>query len=96
LENTEKTRHACINHLQTWLPLFYPERYALIEEINSLAHRLGGNLLLPKVSWKYYPIQVAFGLKTAQRVMNNWRKAKLLAFRNWDYIFHALQHHKEF
>jgi len=84
LENSERTRRAGVEILQTWLPLFYPEQIELLNAMNQLACTLGGSLSTPKMSWKYYPVEVIFGYKTARRVMLNWNIVKLSALKNWD------------
>jgi glycosyltransferase involved in cell wall biosynthesis len=84
LENSEKTRRAGVRILQTWLPLFYPEHSELLDEMDKRARALGGSLSTPKISWKYYPVEVIFGLKTARNVMCSWNAFKLSALKNWD------------
>lgn len=91
LEDSERTRRACLNLLDSWFPLYYPEEEKLIEKFQVLARELGGYLRPPKVSWKYYPIQKVFGWSTAKKVMNNWRKAKLLAYKNWDRLIYNIR-----
>jgi len=88
LENSERTRHASVRILQTWLPLFYPEQLELLDEMNKLACVLGESLATPKISWKYYPVEVIFGCKTATKVMHNWNVIKLSAYKNWDGLLH--------
>ena len=88
LENSERTRHAGVRILQTWLPLFYPEQSELYEEMNKLACALGGSLSTPKISWKYYPVEVIFGLRTARNVMCSWNAVKLSALKNWDELLY--------
>src|SRR5262249_36062090 len=53
LENTERTREACIKYLQNWLIDFYPERPDIVTQAETLARDLGGALHAPRVSWKY-------------------------------------------
>jgi glycosyltransferase involved in cell wall biosynthesis len=87
LEDSERTKHACLKYLQTWLPFFYPEHNDIHTELNNLAHELGGELMPPTVNWKYYLIKRAFGWKTAKNWMSNWRKIKLMMRKNWDKLF---------
>ena len=67
LEDTERVRAACLRYLQVWLIYFYPERPDIVEEANSLARELGGELQLPKLSWKYSWIKDLFGWGPAKR-----------------------------
>jgi glycosyltransferase involved in cell wall biosynthesis len=91
IENSERTRRAGVKLLQTWLPFFYPEQVEILEAMKQLAFKLGDSLSPPSVSWKYYPVEVIFGYRTARRIMLNWNIAKLSARRNWDRMLHAAQ-----
>jgi glycosyltransferase involved in cell wall biosynthesis len=91
LEDSERTRRACLRLLGMWLPLYYPEEEELLEKFQVLARELGGTLLPPKVSWKYFPIKKIFGWKVAKKVMSNWRQVKLLAYRNWDRLLYNIE-----
>jgi glycosyltransferase involved in cell wall biosynthesis len=96
LENSERTRRAGVRILQTWLPLFYPEQSELLDEMNKLACALGGSLSMPKISWKYYPVEVLFGLNTARNVMCSWNAVKLSALKNWDgLLYSAMERRKK-
>lgn len=108
LEDSERTRSACLMLLQRWLYHFYPEKpelhpekdelhpekdellFELLHKINDLARELGGNLLPPKLSWKYSLIKKIFGLKVAMKVRDIVSKAKLLAYINWDRLIYEL------
>lgn len=90
LEDSERTRAACLRYLQTWLGYFYPEQHELLQKINALAHELGGTLLPPELSWKYSWIKKIFGWKVAKKFRNMVRKVKLLAYKNWDRFFYSL------
>jgi glycosyltransferase involved in cell wall biosynthesis len=83
LEDSERTRAASLNYLQTFLPYFYGNE-ALLNKLYDMAEELGGTLNPPKVSWKYRPIEMIFGPNVTKKVINNWRSAKLLARGNWD------------
>lgn len=70
LEESKRTRAAAVRLLQNNLIYFYPEEKELLEEIESLAHGLGGTLSPPNLRWKYWPIKKLFG----------WRVAKIWSF----------------
>ena len=91
LEDSERTRRACLRYLETWLQACYPEKPDLVTTVSNLFHELGGRLPSPTTSWKYYVIQKALGWKTARRVMSNWRKAKLLVCRNLDRLLYSIE-----
>lgn len=86
MENSERTRKACVQHLQTFLPYFYPDQDDLIEKMNNRAHELGGTLK-PPFSWKYYPFEKIFGPKLTHQLKTNWRITKLLAQSYWEKNF---------
>jgi glycosyltransferase involved in cell wall biosynthesis len=44
LEDSDRIRAACINYLQSWLIVFYPERADIVEELEELARGLGGSI----------------------------------------------------
>jgi hypothetical protein len=53
IEDSERVRAASLNYLQTWFIHFYPERVALVKQLEQLAATLGGRLEAPRLSWKY-------------------------------------------
>ena len=66
LEDTERTREACVAYLQRNLIHFYPERDDIADEAAREAKELGGELRPPELSWKYAWLQSAFGWKVAK------------------------------
>ena len=77
LEDSARTRAACVRYLQTWLPSFYPECPEIVEQAARLAASLGGRLEIPPpLSWKYAWIDKGFGrslAKRAQIVLPRWK-----------------------
>jgi glycosyltransferase involved in cell wall biosynthesis len=67
LEESPRTREACVKYLQNWLVFFYPQRMDLVAKASDLAAELGGRLELPRLSWKYSWIQALVGVDTATR-----------------------------
>jgi glycosyltransferase involved in cell wall biosynthesis len=90
LEDSQKTRDACLKYLQIWRLLFYPEQKALLIKMDELADRLGGVLFTPCVSLKYSVIAKLFGWCTAKKAVNRWRRAKLKCLRSWDSLILVL------
>ncbi len=68
LEESERVRAACLQYLQTLAVYFHPEREDLLARLDALARRLGGELTVPPLSWKYAWIQRMFGWKPARRM----------------------------
>jgi hypothetical protein len=88
LENSERTRSACLKYLQIWLLYFYPEKPKLMNRMSDLARELGGSLPPPEVSWKYYPIERVMGWEIAKKVMTCWRNVKSMSYKNWDRLLY--------
>ena len=84
LEDSPRTREACINYLQIWYPFFYNANHELQQKLMSLAMDLKGDLNPPEVSWKYSLIYRMFGWDVTRKVMNEYNKSKLLLVKNWD------------
>jgi hypothetical protein len=67
LEESERVRAACVRYLENWLLVFYPERPDIVRQAESTARDLGGQLGIPRLSWKYSWIETAFGWRLAKR-----------------------------
>jgi glycosyltransferase involved in cell wall biosynthesis len=91
LEDSERTRSACVAYLQTWLPEFYPNRPDLMGEAQQLAASLGGLLSLPKASWKYAWIEKLFGFRAAKHTQLYYNRGKFSALRAWDKVMYSLE-----
>ena len=94
LEDSRRTRSAALTYLQTWLPFFYPQQTALLQDINGLANRLGGQLSPVEVSWKHYPIKKLFGWGLAEKTMNTWRKPNYSLLEIWINYFTLFRHNE--
>lgn len=88
LENSERTRSACLNLLQIWVPFLYPDKEEWLRKMDVLASQLGGQLTPPEVSWKYYLIKKCFGWKTTKKVITECRRTKLKAVKTLDRVLH--------
>ena len=67
LEDTERSRAACVKFLQDRISYFYPESQGILDQMSDLAIELGGTLSPPPLSWKYRIIKTALGWPTAKR-----------------------------
>jgi glycosyltransferase involved in cell wall biosynthesis len=79
LEDSPRTRHACVQHLQHRLRYFYPEQAEVVDEARALAARLGGHLAPPRE-------RPAF---RAVRRLVGWPAAKHARARCWQARLHA-------
>lgn len=91
LEDSERTRAACVKYLQNWLINFYPERLDLVNEAEQLAARLGGRLEPPRLSWKYDWVRRLFGWGSAKRTQIFLRGVTSSVLRAWDKILFHLE-----
>jgi len=86
LSDDERAHAACVNYLQTWLVYFYPNRMDIVEEARQLAMELGGQLQVPRLSWKYRWIQQTMGWTMANRVQLTYNEWKSSVARTLDRI----------
>jgi glycosyltransferase involved in cell wall biosynthesis/peptidoglycan/xylan/chitin deacetylase (PgdA/CDA1 family) len=76
LEDTLRTREACLAYLQRNLINFYPERSDIVEQAEQIAAELGGQLRPPHLSWKYSWIRTAFGWEAAKNTAIQMREIR--------------------
>lgn len=86
LENSERTRAACVQYLQNWFGIFYSSRPDLAAQLEALATSLGGHLEPPKMSWKYAWIQKTFGWQAAAATQIKYNRLKSKILRTCDKI----------
>jgi len=90
-EDNDRVRAACLKYLQAWLPGFYPDRPALVQEAQQLAASLGGRLSFPKASWKYAWIEKLFGFGAAKQSQLYYNQCKSCVLRTWDRMMYSLE-----
>ncbi len=83
-EDSEITRKAGVELLQMYTRFFYAQKPELVEEINSMAFELGGELKPPSVDWKVNLLGRLIGDKVADRTISRLRKMRFAAVVNWD------------
>lgn len=84
LEDSERTKSACIKHLQENYIYFYPDNIELMKRVNDLAKDIGGLLTPPVLKYKYRIIQNVFGLKIAKKALLVFPKVKRLGKKYYD------------
>ncbi|HSZ63745.1 MAG TPA: glycosyltransferase family 2 protein [Terriglobales bacterium] len=84
LEDSERVRAACVRYLQTWLPFFYPQRPDIVSMAERMARDLGGQLEVPRSSWKFAWIRATFGPEIAKRVQTTLSGWKHSVEKSWD------------
>ncbi len=91
LEDTPRSRAACVTYLQNWLVFFYPERMDIVEDTQRMAKELGGQLEEPYLSWKYSWIRTLFGWHLARRAQIALPNLKWSVIRKWDQTLFRLE-----
>jgi glycosyltransferase involved in cell wall biosynthesis len=90
LEDSKRSRAACIRYLQNWITHFYPDRPDIIEQFMGMASDLGGELHLPQFPLKYRWIEVVFGTARAGRAQMLLPRYKENLIRMLDSILHRM------
>ncbi len=91
LEDSARARAACVKYLQNWMLHFYPNRLDIFQQADEMARSLGGELVVPQLSWKYAWIKLAFGWDVAKRTQIILRNLKWSLIRSWDKTLHRFQ-----
>jgi glycosyltransferase involved in cell wall biosynthesis len=84
LEDSERTRAACVFYINTWLPEFYPYRPDIAQQLKETAAQLGGEGKDPKLSWKYNWLVQLFGWGVGRRAHLMLPRIKSTAIIAWD------------
>jgi glycosyltransferase involved in cell wall biosynthesis len=84
LEDSVRTRSACVKYLQSRVGVFYPNRLDLVERTEQMARDIGGRLEPPRLSWKYAWMQAIFGWTLASRAQSSLPRIKWAMLRFWD------------
>ncbi len=91
MEESERTRAACVRYIQDWLPEFYPTRLDLAGELKELLEELGGMAQDPVLSWKYHWIVGTFGWGAGRSTQQTLRRLKASSIFAWDRVMHRLE-----
>jgi len=94
LEDSARVRAACVRYLQNWLVYFYPERLDIVKQANQMANTLGGQLQVPRLSWKYAWMKPLFGSGLTYRAQVLLPRVRSRLQRSWDKALFLLHHRK--
>jgi len=89
MEDSPRARAASIQLLQDWMPYFYPEQEAIIAQAQELARKLGGDLIAPRLKWKYRPLESLLGYKAALKMSRILPRIRARATSNWDGLLYG-------
>jgi len=84
LEDSARTRLACVAYIRTWLTEFYPYRPDLGALLRSRAIQLGSEPVEPRLSWKYQWMVRPLGWRTARRAQIMLPKLRASLAIAWD------------
>jgi hypothetical protein len=64
--------------------VFYPERLDIFRQAEEMSRNLGGQLEVPRLSWKYSWIKALFGWRLARRAQWSLPSLRWSLVRLWD------------
>jgi glycosyltransferase involved in cell wall biosynthesis len=91
MENSDRSRLACLKYIGTWLHEFYPHRLDIIEELKKTVTELGGTFEEPELSWKYNWIVRLCGWRLAKGVQLALPRLKASSIIAWDKTMFRLE-----
>lgn len=94
LEDSERTRAACLTYMQNRMTDYYPRRLDIVAQMQKVAEDLGGHLQVPQLSWKYSWIKSLFGWRCAQQARLFLPHLKWSMARFWDKTLLQLERRK--
>jgi len=90
LEDSERSRSACVTFLRNRLIYFYPEHQEMVQRMCAVAGELGEILSEPPSLGKYDAIRSFLGWRFAQKSQTMIAKSRNSALRNWDRFMYKL------
>jgi hypothetical protein len=90
LEDSPRTRAACVAYLQAGLPNFLP-RPDILAAARALAEGVGGSLQPPRVSWLHAGIARWCGRRFARRAQVLVDASRFSARQRWDRLLRWIE-----
>jgi len=90
LEDSERTRAACLRVLQSITRKLYRSKTDLPKRANDLAEELGGRLLPPSLDWKYSLAKKVLGQNWARRAKKTTARFRQTVARDWDKLMYNI------
>jgi glycosyltransferase involved in cell wall biosynthesis/peptidoglycan/xylan/chitin deacetylase (PgdA/CDA1 family) len=94
LEDTPRTREACLAYMQRNLINFYPERADIVMQAEQVARDLGFTLRPPHLSWKYSWIKTTFGWNAAKNTALQMREIRWSLEKSLDKTIYRVKNRK--
>jgi glycosyltransferase involved in cell wall biosynthesis len=95
LEDSERTRSACLELLRKRYGYFRFAKPELVPEVNRAARNLGGYLDPPRETWRFWLARKTFGVEKALELKNALWVVEVLGHAMWERMVHILQGNKE-
>ncbi len=91
LEDSDRTRAACVTYIGNWLHEFYPYRLDIAQQLKEIAVQLGGKGEDPRLSWKYNWLVQLFGWGIGRRAQLMLPRIKGSIVIAWDKAMYQLK-----
>lgn len=91
LEDSPRTREACLKTLNLWTIYFYPERKDIFTRLQSVAKDLGGVLGPPRLRPKYRYLKYLLGWRIAKGLQNRIPSLRSFPGRKYEHILYLLK-----
>ena len=91
MEDSDRTRLACMNYIRTRVPEFYPYRPDLVEKLKRIILELGGRFEEPRLSRKYDWIAKSFGWRLGWQAYHQLPKLRASLVIGWDKVMSRLR-----
>jgi len=91
LDNSPRTRYACLAYLRRNLIYFYPERSDILEQVEKVTRELGEEPRPPQLSWKYSWARKLFGWRAAKHVSLVSRRARWTVMKALDKFLYRIE-----
>lgn len=90
LEDSERTRKACVRLLQDNVRSFYPNYIYILKKADGLARELGGELSPPVFGWKYELARRILGAAKAMKIKRTTSMISQSIAWNWDKLLYSI------
>lgn len=84
MEESQRTRDACLKLLNRLAIYYYPERLDIYRKMQSMAAELGGQINPPRLRPKYQLIQKIFGWRIGKKAQHTFPALRSIARKNWE------------
>lgn len=91
LEDSGRTREACLKEIQRSMISFYPEFPDVVSQANSLAAQLSGQLRIPELGWKWNWLQHLLGFNIAKQISLRLQGASVWPSKWLDHLCSRLE-----